>query len=306
MNKFSSLMDLPNSIPNPQLWVNDGDFYTLDRDVHRYIFETLYAILQEKFCYPLGWLGDLVIIGSNSTNQYTLNSDLDICVEVDLDRFSEVNPTSYSEDPETLKKKIATVVNFHVKEDTIPGTSVSPHFYVVGLGETLTSDGAYSMRLNKWIVPFRFVPIGFRPYQVFQREALFCLKLSQYLGRLLVDARAVTKIFLSSGVGFKSVSDMIKRLYFWESAWKEFRQRDSGPLLSDGFSQNWNYHNVVFKILESWGYIKPLQLFKEWFPELDDHVNSMVGSKTPPREKIDRTIDYLEKEYFKFCRKFEG
>jgi len=296
-----SIFDAPQYDLNPMIWSNTEGSYVLRDRIKNFLERKIYQSLAENLCASEDWLKDIVLFGSLTTNQYNPKSNMDVGILVDLPIFLKTNP--YFEDKETkqvlrlIKKILENSFTSHTLTDSI--NQVIPH--VMEKDALFLGDSIYTLTDNKWLKKPLIIDWKFDPWESFKKEIKYCMELAQEIFPLISDARVLSLMYLRTSRGYDNLVEAIKNLCYIEYVMRLFRDRkntNKGVFPAYSHSNNWDYHNVVYKILQSWKIAAPTDYILKEFPELRDVIQGIKSEFNFKEDVVQKVVDDLEKKYF--------
>jgi len=262
--KKASIIDFPNNTLCPEIW-DSAEPSRLLADVRIKILADLADVLRTEFKQYTKWLSEVTLVGSMVTNQYNFESDLDINVCIDYDKFRETNEVTTNYDTDKKLRKFIRSKVYILNDKFIVGQHPT-NYFVIGKGNRLESDAVYDVINNKWIVSPQLVPGDFNPDEVFEVQRDKALRMIRKCVKLILTIKMCIDDILRQHSSEKEIflKDNIDALSKLQEQILNLRKiRFNKPnieLLSLGYSKNWEANNIVFKYIESYDFKKPLRV----------------------------------------------
>lgn len=177
--KKSSVIDKPSDKLCPKLFIGNRLLPGIRKKILDIIFNEFV-----RFNNVENWLQDIVIGGSYTTNQYREDSDLDIGVLINFERFLKENP----------EFKTTAFVYFFINNSIIQKLNkakikingISVVFMLARRGKEYPSPGLYSVLYDYWIREPFFFPLELDPEKVFSVYKIIAFLLYKLLNFLLL------------------------------------------------------------------------------------------------------------------------
>jgi len=295
-----SILDYQHDTLSPRIWRSTGE---LRQGVQEFIFDSLKAFFEHEDI--TGWeeFVKRIYIGSSlATYFYTETSDLDVKVIVDVDSFRENNKRMESLfDDDILEYLIDAGRKSYWLTAMVPGTLHVLDFYFYSTTEAkeinlLKYDSLYDVIENKWIKEPKKLIGGLSPIAVLnfakekaqpyldsltlniaktKRDTIDLMVLIDYLKTLDGDdlssyAMAVVESLDVVNNDIEELiedRDIIRNLRHTTFEKKELRSELEKIMGSINYSDE----NLIFKVLQRYGYMRILSEIKELFR--DKHIS---------------------------------
>jgi hypothetical protein len=204
---------------------------------------------------------DVTLTGSSANYNYTSNSDVDLHIIVDFNKFSN---------PGLIKKYFDSVVsNWNMKHDLKLGTNPI-QIYVQDSNEKHTSTGVYSVMEDKWIKKPTYEEINIPDGNIKKKSKVFKEKINQLVK-----------------LGTKDKERSLELINKIQEKLKNFRQ--------EGLDKNGEYslENLAFKDLRNTGYLEKLSTLKTQLLDKDLSLNENTEVIKPI---IDSFLEFAKDE----------
>ena len=204
---------------------------------------------------------DVTLTGSSANYNYTSNSDVDLHIIVDFNKFSN---------PGLIKKYFDSVVsNWNMKHDLKLGTNPI-QIYVQDSNEKHTSTGVYSVMEDKWIKKPTYEEINIPDGNIKKKSKIFKEKINQLVK-----------------LGTKDKERSLELINKIQEKLKNFRQ--------EGLDKNGEYslENLAFKDLRNTGYLEKLSTLKTQLLDKDLSLNENTEVIKPI---IDSFLEFAKDE----------
>jgi len=252
-----SRIDFPQETLCLEVWEQKADSYILRHEVREQILDII-KTLREQPIFNI--IGNIRIIGSICSNQYTAFSDIDV----------HLLPTNIKKDmsSDELNKKLTEFINSKIDKDKLMIETHPLQFYFqYNEYQDLMSAGVYEVEQNEWIVEPTIVPLDFNPYDEFKDAFPVIGKYVKEIEECLNSIKtsiASEKVKISS-TEFKK---HIKRLLEIKLELKEYRRSFSSPKNAEEAElyrqdKEWHQIDAVFKFIDKFGYLRKITLIKK-------------------------------------------
>jgi len=296
-----SVISLPKARLDSAIWdLESGEDKPLLRpEVQRELVTRLYNGLKEYgFDNPAKWVARMLIVGSETGNQYDSTSDLDINTVIAFESFRTFEPRFDTLQNEEIIKTIGSVFANDINGKSLFTTKHDVNYYAkTDEASPLDDyDGVYDIYSNEWVKypditsedfdPETAFPEVFETAQKLARE--FDIKLgdirrdsvnASYLIEQLKDKnvdRATVKEKLDDSIAKldQSLHELFSEYEQLHNDRKTSYSTNDVANLRDGYlaSKNWLPANIKYKWLEKWRYVALVQLLKKIWknPALSD------------------------------------
>lgn len=313
MFKFSSILDYQRKSLSPVLWDHNN---LLKDSVKRFIYNSLEGFFIFGNVEGYDEFIKAVCIGSSiATYYYKDDSDLDVKVVIDIDVFKKYNPSSSSYiDEEILESLIKTGRKSHWLTAMVPTTlhQLDVHFFSVEEFKNLNLikyDSLYRVDTGKWLKKPKKLMGGYSPSIILdiakERAKPYLDKISSDIEQLKIncidfiilqdylkgldadDLKEVYKEFkkildrldtaLDVVVSDKDLLKMVRK----ENFNKKELTTDLEKIMN---SLNYSQGNLIFKIVQRYGYMRILKEIKEIYnnsqstPDKVDSILEVINS----------------------------
>ena len=326
MDRFASILDMAHHKLSPDIWNLDNDVPILRDDIKGMITLRLFDKLSEYFNDPNGWVL-LYLIGSSATEQWTVDSDVDVTIVIDKDKFSMANGVTYEDD---TRKTFVNIIR-NINGAVIPGTK-HPINYYVRSDNKLDSDAIYSIDGNVWLKMPEHLDVGWSPRSavdfIWMMATQYARNFDIEGGKLRRDVKDLNllKEFASESgddidrlftfrllaklaeinVDVKRMMDQYDEIHNIRTDAFDMPDKDATEQEILQFSRNWLPANILYKVLERYGYIQVLRSLKEerhkhgLSNEMIDSISSAMGWRVaqnvmtidgPPKTPVDPNDD---------------
>ena len=295
-----SIFDLPQDGLNPVIWDKKGQSYILRDRIKTFLDKRIYGRFEDNLCSPKEWVKDILLHGSAATNQYNPRSKIDLALIISPQDFKIANPYYSEIENQRVLKNLTKLLSSSFSSYSLPGmiSHVSPEVFDEGF--TFEGDGLYSIKQNRWLKDPLLVAWDFNPWESFRVEIEFCKLISRAIFPAISDARVLSELYLKTSKDYNKLVAAIKELCYIETLLDSFRarRRTENPYYpAYNHSKNWEYHNVIYKILESWGISHPVSYIANEYPFLKDVFMNIKSEFNFDSSYLERMIDVLEKQY---------
>ncbi len=310
--KQSSIIDYPHESLPDDLWEKDENTFKLKENVKKTIVDIVDKVLDEKFNEKDNWFDSLLFEGSAGSQFWKLDTDLDLKIMIDVDQFLKDNPeyqNLFEQDFADFQKELVKIV----REDEYNIGNRPIDLYV--LDRNLLSqdfffdraDNIYDILHDEWLKePFLMSIDEYDRTKVIgdaQEEALhWAQKWDLDKGAILRSVKEYELIkdhirLLPDEKKKKFLEDINKLIVDVENEietmWDEIEvvNEDRHLVFDEPFesnievymtSLNWTKPNLVFKLLQRWGYHKLIYDLGEFLE--DDGV--ITEDELPEVKKI--------------------
>lgn len=264
---FESSIDFPRETLDQNIWLKDGDRFTIQPDVK----ETIFKYLRE---YPrkdlLDIAQDINIVGSIGTNQYDDAADVDVHIVP--------KKTSGVFGDEAFQKEVKTWFDER-------GLKISGHPFEVYIQsdptQDLLSDACYDLLSDEWKSGPKIVSQDYDPMEDFsevlsqvhstlggadvslgqlKREVIDFEVIKKALTHMKPEQKQVLMKKLQAKL--QSIEDLIHDLYSKRKEWVELRREASKPKSVEqarndvALVKNWKDKNALFKFIGRYNYMR--------------------------------------------------
>lgn len=291
--KFSSILDYAKDELCPQIFENN----ILQPDVRNFIYEqTIQFFERRNIIKYQAFIIDCYIASSIASYSYKDDTDFDIKFVIDIPLFKKYNPSHKDNTSEDICDYLIDIARDSQELTAcVPGTehALDAYFYdeEEGIEDNLIKyDSLYSVGQNKWIkepkpFPQEINPDFFlnkakeyaEPYlnriskdvEKVKRDSIDFLLLKDYLSNL--DQSDLSEVYYLYNKQLMQIDNDIDKLIEDKDFVKKIRHDnfDKKELKTSieqlGDSLNYGEGNLVFKILQRYGYVKILKEIKQNF-----------------------------------------
>ena len=302
------------------IWVRRGDSYTMRPDVRQRLYDdAIQTLKQAKFVKPEQWT-HFYLIGSIASYQWDDNSDVDVTVFIDTDKFDQYESGGTSNITDTIRGVLKPL------DAKLPGTNHMIAYYC-RTDTKFSSDGVYDIVKNEWVrePSIKNTVVDHEIWETAEQIAQRIDLKSGNLRRDLVDHTKLRKFIETldndelveykwralarESMVIADIIDLVSEYDDLHTRRKEILEFDE--LLLDGSYEKSRIHlpeNVIYKILERYGYIQMFNMIKkiekerktnddQFYDELMELVGlSKVAKKckqTDARADIRKYMKYL-------------
>jgi hypothetical protein len=300
--KIASIIVKPRPFLNKNIWYLKKGTYVLIPKVRDFIIQPLSKTLVKYFKDPWHWLLGVEIIGSSTSNQYSEDSDLDINVKFSIDKFREKHPQYAATSGKDLKKFINKHFKLYLDNLILPGTHIPVNYHASTELGTPATEGIYDVRKNTWVKQPVFVPLDFNSVEAFKKEYDFSFQLGETINKHLHQFRITAGLYQNKYVSEAQFSQEVANLKRVQKILKVLRSRrfvDKPVFVKYKYSVNWDYRNIVFKILESWGYVELDRVALYEFPDLSEKIKAVWDATTVHSKEVLPVVKQIEQDYKK-------
>lgn len=298
MNKKASILDYQKEILCPEIWAEDNQLLP---SVEEFILFSL-----KDFCEhnglknPKVWIKDCLIASSLASYFYTSYSDFDVKCIIEMKAFLKENPSFKNQSTEQildLLKDLGRKSSFLTA--TIPGTLHSLDFYFYSAADKeifnlYKYDSLYSINKEEWIKPPKryeeleynedILDIAFRKAEPYierisedidntKRDVIDFLIFKDFVRTLEEsDLFKVKNLFLKHldqiNIDLDNLIEDREVVKYLRK--EEFKRNDLRTNLERIMgSLNYSDGNLIFKIIQRYGYMQILSEIDEIFSERD-------------------------------------
>lgn len=284
-----SVLAKPKKSLNPSIWNANNEMHP---ELRTFITELLIKCLQGLHFNPNNWIYAIYIIGSNTSNQYSSDSDLDIDVEIDMFKLLEANPDL----KENTIKEVKEIINNHFANNCnteyVEGTSIPINFHCSTSQASPVSEGMYDLVTSTWKKQPVFLPLSFDSEKEFSKEFNFVdtvvtpaiLKMKSDIIR---EAKNNIPLAISKARKFHKIFHTLRNMRFI----------DKPQFVSRNFSLNWDYRNVIYKILESKNLIDIKAELISAYPEKKEMISNLWDTYHYKSNEVLKTVYVIQKLY---------
>lgn len=282
-SKKASAIDYTRPTLSPQIWEIEESGFPPDmrEEVREDIITKLIGSLEESDLHrPYCWLKKVWVAGSIVTYNYIETSDVDVNIRFDCDKIRSMYPELKDKTDKDIRLYLKEIIYKH-NDKPIKGTS-HPLTFVLLTSEDLDSDALFDLLKNEWIDPPKKIPMSFDPDIAFSEERRLAVSIAHdvdcLLGgivRLVYDLKRIDKL-VKHYPGVRSLSKRVSALYKlrklchqldqWHYKMREMwhyrldKPKEELHFSAYDYSSNWEFYNIVFKLLQKWKYHRPVSL----------------------------------------------
>lgn len=250
-----SRIDFPKDGLSDLIWDKNNSTYILKEEIRNIILKAINEIKNNKEFANI--IKCSRIVGSICSNQYTLESDIDvhflikkIPINIHIDELNnELN--EYCRQNKYLDKLAIDThpINFYFQ----------PNEY-----QDLMSAGVYDIDTDKWIIGPTEVPLDFNPYDEFKDAfpmvGKYIKKIEDCLNKI---KNAITLYELNNDV--ENIIKEIQNLKDIKKELKYYRRSFSSPTNADEAAKyredkEWQRIDAVFKFIDKFGYLRKITI----------------------------------------------
>lgn len=304
---LESSIDFPQKSLDLDVWNKEDNTYTIKPEVKRKILDIINKYpemdLVDTAAAGISKAATIHIVGSIATNQYLLDSDIDVHIGVSKD-------ASFHGD-EVFQKKVGGW--FNENRDEIDGY-IEKHPIEIYLqynpAQDLMSDGCYDLLADKWMIRPKIAPSDYDPYEDFSHIADDIRGAVQnadvLLGELKRDVidydvirQAIEKMTGEDKEHFLrnlqdkliEIENDIKTLYSKRKEWVDMRHFASKPETPEQamrdveLAKKWRDTNALFKFINRYKYLRVIKDLEKLLaddkisPWEIDTIKGIVGAR---------------------------
>ena len=293
MIKYSSILDYQQQDLSQDIW--DLSFYGMKKSIKKFIYTSIKSFFDTENIEGYNdFITDIWVGSSLATYFYKEDTDLDIKIIVDINTFKKLNPRyHHMSTDELLDAIIESGRKSSQLTAMIPGTyhPIDAYFYSTSEASSINYmkyDSLYSVVKDEWYKKPKKLPKGLSPAYVLEQAKDRAQQFIEKLDKDIMNAKRDT-------IDFMILKDYIKNLeyddlkqfeIYLKSSFEEVNQDISmllkdrdiiKKLRSDVFHKdtltselsklmgtfNFSDENIVFKLLQRYGYMKILSEIHE-------------------------------------------
>ncbi len=316
MNKFSSILDYQKSELCPEVWANNE----LKPEVKKFILDCLHNFFTYKGLKGSSkWIVEGLLASSLATYFYTEYSDLDIKIFIDLVLFIEYNQDflTYTDNEILDWLKDQKKQSFWLSQ-LLPNTEHPIDIYFISAAELnrlniLRYDSLYVLSTDEWIKEPMKLIAGLSPSYILEvakqkaepyievitkdiekakRDCIDFLVLRDFLKTLEVDDLYYLQqefsnkldIINNDIIGLVQDKEAIKELRNVDYT-KDYLDTELEKLMG---SLSYSNGNLIFKLIQRYGYLKILVEISEYFKRRDIYpkdIETILSLLNKPNER---------------------
>ncbi|MDD5650082.1 MAG: DNA polymerase ligase N-terminal domain-containing protein [Candidatus Nanoarchaeia archaeon] len=267
--KHASIIDYPQETFCPMIWDLKVEPIRLKSEIRKIILDRLSSVLS-KFNNYKNWVTDISMTGSMVTNQYVPETDVDINVSIDFDKFRQDNLQSVRHCSNDLEiRQFIRQYVYRLNDKKLVGDH-PVKFFVIGKNRRLESDSVYDILKDSWLSSPKFVDTTFVPDEEFAKERQQALSIVRFVLPFIFRTKVHVNDLVYQEKANKDTTDIkakltrdFQDLKTLKEEIKEFRlirfKTNEFELLGCKFSKNWEAFNIIFKYIERYGFKDPIK-----------------------------------------------
>lgn len=282
MRKKASILDIPESNLDTQIWDTNNQPITMLDGVKEYLISFLLdGLADQGYDGADRWIDDIYLIGSSATYQYANDSDMDITILVDTDAFRRSNNTDMSD--EQIAQELGRIANRYLNGETLP-TTAHPINYFFRTDGKIISDAAYDIQKDIWLIEPPKISDDYDPEVQFSDIWALARSIAESIDieigetkRDVIDLKklkeasdrrgATTWLQIRIESKLEEIEGDIEKLVGQYDDIHQKRQDRYNAISDDPkgdyhWSASWAPENIIYKYLERYGYIRILQEIK--------------------------------------------
>lgn len=273
-----SILDFPHKTLNPNIWIQlDDGSYALREDVED-VVQKIAAWAQKTFKIPYM---NVRLTGSNTSNSYSSNSDLDI--HFNSPKFKKEKADDFNA---MLREKFSELVSQHPELGEVNGVKTEVYMQPNPF-QDLMSVGCYDFNNHKWLVGPELKNTEFDPY------AEYFIKDMKNVDDVIDDVRLIILKVYELAIAFlksndyefkektaKKLKPLMSKAAKIYAALRAKRVHKSQPKNSKEAIENrddkeWKIADSTFKLLDKFGYLGILKACAEWVDMFDEDISDI-------------------------------